>query len=89
LRDYLAAVSVGIVHNEPMLDLCYAEDSTAEVDMNIVMTGHGEFVEVQGTAEGMPFSKDRLNSLIQLAEEGIKNLIDIQKRLIEEGLVNY
>ena len=89
LRDYLAAVSVGIVHNEPMIDLCYAEDSAAEVDMNIVMTGHGEFVEVQGTAEGLPFSKDRLNSLIKLAEKGIKNLVDIQKRLIEEGLVNY
>lgn len=89
LKDYLAAVSVGIVHNEPMIDLCYAEDSAAEVDMNIVMTGHGEFVEVQGTAEGLPFSKDRLNSLIKLAEKGIKNLVDIQKRLIEEGIVNY
>jgi len=89
LRDYLAAISVGVVHNEPMIDLCYAEDSAAEVDMNIVMTGHGEFVEVQGTAEGMPFSKNHLDSLIKLAEKGIKNLVDIQKRLIEEGLVNY
>lgn len=89
LRDYLAAVSVGVVYGEPMIDLCYAEDSAAEVDMNVVMTGSGEFVEVQGTAEGTPFSKDRFDSLLKLAEEGIKNLIDIQKRLIEEGLVNY
>lgn len=89
LRDYLAAVSVGVVHGEPMIDLCYAEDSAAEVDMNVVMTGSGEFVEVQGTAEGTPFSKDRFDSLLKLAEQGIKNLIDIQKRLIEEGLVNY
>jgi ribonuclease PH len=89
LRDYLAAVSVGIVKGEPMMDLCYAEDSAAEVDMNVVMTGHGEFVEVQGTAEGMPFTKDRFDSLLNLASEGIKKLIDIQKRLIEEGLANY
>ena len=89
LRDYLAAVSVGVVHGEPMIDLCYAEDSAAEVDMNVVMTGSGEFVEVQGTAEGIPFSKDRFDSLLKLAEGGIKDLIDIQKRVIEEGLVNY
>jgi len=89
LRDYLAAVSVGIVQAEPMLDLCYAEDSAAEVDMNVVMTGRGEFVEVQGTAEGMPFTRERFDSLLDLAAEGIGKLINIQKRLIEEGLVNY
>ena len=89
LRDYLAAVSVGIIRGEPMIDLCYAEDSAAEVDMNVVMTGSGEFVEVQGTAEGMPFTRARFESLLDLAAGGIKKLIDIQKQLIEEGLVNY
>ena len=89
LRDYLAAVSVGIVRGEPMIDLCYVEDSAAEVDMNIVMTGNGEFVEVQGTAEGRPFTKESFDSLLKLAAEGIHTLIGIQKRLIEEGLANY
>lgn len=89
LRNYLAAISVGIVHGEPIVDLCYAEDSIAEVDMNIVMTGSGEFVEIQGTAEGVPFAKDRFDSLLKLAERGIQNLINIQRRFIEEGLVNY
>lgn len=89
LRDYLAAISVGVVNGEQIVDLCYAEDSIAEVDMNIVMTGSGEFVEIQGTAEGMPFAKDRFDNLLKLAEGGIQNLIKIQRRLIEEGLVNY
>jgi ribonuclease PH len=89
LRDYLAAVSVGIVRGEPMIDLCYAEDSAAEVDMNIVMTGNGEFVEVQGTAEGRPFTKESFDILLKFAAGGIHTLIDIQKRLIEEGIVNY
>ncbi|MGB9715850.1 MAG: ribonuclease PH [Thermodesulfovibrionales bacterium] len=83
LRDYLAAISVGIVNGEPRLDLCYSEDSIASVDMNVVMTGSGRFVEIQGTAEGVPFSKDTLNSLISLAEEGINNLIKILKGIIE------
>ena len=89
LKDYLAAVSVGIVHGKPMVDLCYAEDSIAEVDMNVVMTGNGRFVEVQGTAEGVPFSRDMLNMLIDLAEEGINNLITIQKRCMEEEVVSF
>lgn len=83
LKDYLAAVSVGIVNGEPVLDLTYAEDSTAEVDMSVVMTGSGNFVEVQGTAEGVPFSRDTLNMLIELASNGIKRLIGIQKKIIE------
>jgi ribonuclease PH len=88
LRDYLAAISVGIVHGEPVLDLCYAEDSTAEVDMNIVMTGDGRFVEVQGTAEGIPFSRRDLDALIGLAEKGIGDLISIQKKAIGDlGLI--
>jgi ribonuclease PH len=86
LKDYLAAVSVGIIKNEPVLDLCYLEDSMAEVDMNVVMTGSGKFVEVQGTAEGLPFSRGSLDSLLSLAEEGIQHLIAIQKQLIEKEI---
>jgi len=83
IKDYLAAISVGIVNGEPVIDLCYEEDSVAEVDMNVVMTGSGKFVEVQGTAEGTPFSKEMLNKLIELAEYGINNLISIQQDLID------
>jgi len=82
IKDYLAAVSVGIVNGEPVLDLNYAEDSTAEVDMNIVMTGRGRFVEIQGTAEGAPFTKSQLEGLITLAKHGIEELIEKQKRLV-------
>ncbi|MBS1233293.1 MAG: rph [Nitrospirae bacterium] len=89
LKDYLAAVSVGVVHGKPMVDLCYAEDSVAEVDMNVVMTGNGRFVEIQGTAEGVPFSRDSLDMLIKLAEKGINNLIAIQKKYIEEEGISF
>jgi ribonuclease PH len=89
LKDYLAAISVGVVHGKPMVDLCYAEDSIAEVDMNVVMTGNGRFVEIQGTAEGVPFSKDSLDMLIKLAEKGINNLIAIQKKYIEEEVIRF
>jgi ribonuclease PH len=74
LTDSVAAISVGIIDGVPMLDLPYAEDSRAEVDMNVVMTGTGRFVEVQGTAEGMAFSRGELDSLLALAEAGIKEL---------------
>jgi ribonuclease PH len=83
IKDYLAAISVGIVNGEPRLDLCYLEDSIAEVDMNIVMTGSGRFVEIQGTAEGMTFSKATLDSLLTLAGGGIHSLIVMQKKLME------
>jgi ribonuclease PH len=83
IKDYLAAISVGIVNGEPRLDLCYLEDSVAEVDMNVVMTGSGRFVEIQGTAEGMTFSRTTLDRLLILAEEGIHNLIGMQKKLME------
>src|SRR5512135_737999 len=83
VRDHLAAVSVGIVGNEPVLDLCYQEDSAAEVDMNLVMTGSGKIVEVQGTAEGEPFSKAELAKLLALGEKGIKALIRKQKELLK------
>jgi ribonuclease PH len=83
VTDYLAAVSIGIVGGTPMLDLSYVEDSAAEVDMNLVMTGKGKIVEVQGTAEGEPFSKQELNRLLALGEKGIKALIKRQKDLLK------
>jgi len=79
--DYLAAVSVGIVDNEPRLDLCYAEDASAEVDMNVVMTGSGKIVEIQGTAEAGAFSREMLDEMLSLAGAGIAELIKIQKAL--------
>lgn len=80
--DAIAAVSVGIVDGRMMLDLCYEEDSRASVDMNVVMTGQGKLVEVQGTAEGLPFSREQLNGLLDLGERGIKQLLDEQKRVL-------
>jgi ribonuclease PH len=85
LRDYLAAVSVGIVGGENLLDLCYEEDSSAEVDMNIVMTGKGELVEIQGTAETKPFSTETLSQLIALSKKGIHDLVSMQKSLLSQG----
>ena len=82
ITDYLAAVSVGIVEDELVADLNYTEDSSAEVDMNIVMTGKGKFVEIQGTAEGTPFSKKQMEGLMTLAKKGIEEIVDIQKKLI-------
>jgi ribonuclease PH len=78
--DSVAAVSVGVVRGKSMLDLCYEEDSKAEVDMNIVMTGSGKLVEVQGTAEGKPFTEAALGQLIQLGKKGIRELTAIQKK---------
>jgi len=78
--DSVAAVSVGVVNGKPVLDLCYAEDSRAEVDMNVVMTGSGKLVEVQGTAEGAPFSEAALHALLKLAKKGIHELAGIQKK---------
>lgn len=82
LTDFLAAVSVGIVKDMPLLDLCYAEDSAARVDMNVVMTGSGKFVEVQGTGEESPFSAEELQNLLRLAENGIRQLIAMQKQIL-------
>lgn len=79
VRDFIAATSVGIVDGRKLLDLCYAEDSRAEVDMNVVMTGAGLIVEVQGTAEREPFSRDDLNRLLDLAGDGIGQLVEQQK----------
>jgi ribonuclease PH len=82
VSDYMAAVSVGKVREQVLLDLCFIEDSMAEVDMNVVMTGDGRFVEVQGTAEGMPFTRDELHSFIDLAADGIQQLITYQKEIL-------
>ena len=82
LRDHVAAISCGIVKGTPVIDLDYAEDSTAETDANFVMTGSGGLVEVQGTAEGKPFSEDELLSLLKLAKSGIGTLVSMQKSII-------
>jgi len=83
IRDCVAAISVGVVQGEAMVDLNYSEDSSAEVDMNVVMTGAGEFVEVQGTAEQVPFGRARLDALLMLAEQAIRKLIGLQRRALE------
>jgi ribonuclease PH len=83
VRDCVAAISVGIVGGVPALDLNYVEDSTAEVDMNVVMTGAGAFVEVQGTAEQTPFGRDSLGAMLALAEQGIGRLIALQRRAVD------
>ena len=81
VTDFVAATSVGVIDGTPMLDLAYEEDSRAEVDMNVVKTGDGRFVEVQGTAEGPPFERKALDSLMELADEGIRSLVDIQRNI--------
>ncbi|MCE5308928.1 MAG: ribonuclease PH [Acidobacteriales bacterium] len=82
LIDYVAAISVGIVGGSPLADLCYDEDSRADVDMNVVMTGSGRMVEVQATAERMPFDDDQLGSLLGLARKAIAQLVDVQKSFV-------
>lgn len=86
VRDYVAATSVGIVNKALLLDLCYEEDSRAEVDMNIVMTGRGEFIEIQGTAERKPFSKDQMDRMLDLAKKGIEDLFSLQRKLVGDIL---
>ena len=83
IKCAVAATSVGIVDDQVMLDLCYEEDFRAEVDFNLVMTDEGEFVEVQGTAEGKPFSRESLNSILTVAEKGIEQLFQAQKEIID------
>ena len=80
IRDYVAAVSVGRVDGQVLVDLCYAEDSTAEVDMNVVMTGAGRYIEVQGTAEQRPFTDRDLTSMLQLAKQGIRTLVSMERQ---------
>jgi len=82
LRDFVAAVSVGIVDGQPMLDLDYVEDSGCDTDMNVVMTGAGHFVEVQGTAEGTPFTREQMSTLLDLASAGIASLVKLQRQAL-------
>jgi ribonuclease PH len=82
-KDFVAATSVGIVEGRPVLDLCYLEDAQAEVDMNIVMTGSGKFVEIQGTAESAPFDAAAMNQMLDLARKGIMQLVQIQKEILK------
>jgi ribonuclease PH len=82
VTDFVAATSVGVVSDTVLLDLCYDEDSAAEVDFNVVMTGRGRFVEVQGTAEGMAFTKTRMDRMLALAKKGIQHLVTIQRKTL-------
>jgi ribonuclease PH len=86
IRDFVAATSVGINNGNLLLDLAYDEDSRADVDMNIVMTSQGEFIEIQGTAERKTFNKGQMDKLLTLAKKGIEELIDIQKNLLKDIL---
>jgi len=88
IADYVSATSVGIVDGEPLLDLAYDDDSRADVDMNIVKTGDGRFIEVQGTAEAIPFGRDALMSLLDLADLGIRQLVEKQRAIVGH-LVKY
>ena len=83
VRDAVAAISTGIIGGVPMLDLCYDEDSTADVDMNLVMTGGGDLVEIQGTAEHHPFSTDQLAAMLELGKQGVNQLIDLQNQALD------
>ena len=86
LNHFVAAISVGVIQGIPMLDLDYQEDSSCDTDMNVVMTESGDFVEIQGTAEGGPFSHSMLNEMLGMAQKGIDELIHMQKRVL--GLEN-
>jgi ribonuclease PH len=86
VKEYVAAISVGIVGGELMLDLNYEEDSKAEVDMNVIMTSAGEFIEIQGTAERKPFNKAQMDKMLHLAKAGIEELIAEQKKLLKDIL---
>jgi ribonuclease PH len=86
ISDFVAATSVGIVDGEPLLDLAYVEDSRADVDMNVVKTGAGLFIELQGTAEALPFGREALNRLLDLAESGTRQLFALQRGLVGQYL---
>ena len=86
IKDFVAAVSVGILGGTALLDLNYEEDSKADVDMNVVMTGGGEFIEIQGTAERKTFSQDQMNALLDFAKKGTSELIDLQRNLLKSIL---
>jgi ribonuclease PH len=85
VQAQVAAVSVGVIQNRPLLDLDYSEDSHADVDLNVVMNGEGQLLELQGTAEGAPFSRHQLNDLLDLAEPGLKKIMDDQQAALSAG----
>ncbi len=87
IASFVAGVSVGLVDGVPLLDLCYGEDSQAQVDMNVIMTADGRIIEIQGTAEGAPFSREAMNTMLDLAEKGIKELVSLQQRILTEDLI--
>ncbi|MGI6566245.1 MAG: ribonuclease PH [Firmicutes bacterium] len=87
ISNFVAAVSVGLVDGVPLLDLCYTEDAQAQVDMNVVMSSDGKIVEIQGTAEGEPFARSELDRMLELAEQGIQELISLQRMVLTEDLV--
>lgn len=82
IRDFVAAISVGVVNEQEIVDLCYQEDSNAKVDMNVVMSGEGEFIEVQATGEQAPFNREQLDEMLLLAQKGINELIILQKEVL-------
>ena len=86
IKDYVAATSVGMVNGSLLLDLCYDEDSKAEVDMNVIMTGSGKFIEIQGTAERQPFAKEDMDKMLGLAKIGIDELFSVQRKLVGDIL---
>ena len=88
IRDFVAAVSVGVVQGEPLLDLEYTEDSACDTDMNVVMTASGGFVEVQGTAEGAPFTRAEMDRLLGLADKGIRELVALQRGALGVALIS-
>lgn len=83
MRENIAAISVGIVNGKPVLDLCYEEDSNAEVDLNVVMTESGKFIEIQGTAEKEPFSDEQLQEMLTLAKDGLRKIFSIQNKIVQ------
>ena len=83
-KQLIASVSVGVYNGNPALDLDYAEDSNAETDMNVVMTESGGFIEIQGTAEAAPFSKDEMDAMLALAQKGVNDILDIQRKALEQ-----
>ncbi|MDD5166607.1 MAG: ribonuclease PH [Candidatus Omnitrophica bacterium] len=87
IKDYVAATSVGMVNGSLLLDLCYEEDSKAEVDMNVIMTGSGKFIEIQGTAEREPFAKEEMDKMLGLAKSGIEELFTAQRKLVGDILL--
>lgn len=89
MRENVAAVSVGILEGKPILDLSYDEDSTADVDMNIVMTESGKFIEIQGTAEQEPFSYTQMEEMLRLAKEGMDKIFSIQKKILSKNIDSF